>query len=1127
LAGDVNGMASVSDWLDGLGLGQYAAAFADNNIDADMLARLDNGDLRELGVASLGHRKRLLDAIAALASSGDVDHPNTTLPSQAERRQLTIMFCDLVGSTELSARLDPEDLRVVLRAYQDACAKVVARFEGHIAKYIGDGLLVYFGYPQAHEDDARRAVSAGLGIVESVRGLDTGLADSEDVTLQVRVGIHTGLVVAGEMGGGDTRESGAIVGEAPNIAARLETLAAPNTVAISGATRRLVSGMFTCRDLGPQDLKGVAVPIQVFGVEGESDAASRFAASAESGLTPLVGREAEIGLLMKRWQQAGEGDGQVVLLSGEAGIGKSRIVTGFRELIGKDKFNNVLYFGSAFHRNSAFHPVVAQIERAMRLAPEDSADAKLDKIEAVLNGLDLPIAEMAPIFAAFLSLPAEARYPRLDKGPQQLKTQTLEVLANVVGAMAVQRQVLVLVEDAHWLDPSTRELLDRYIERLRTARVLVLVTFRPEFEPPWAGHAHVTMLALNRLSRREDEAMVTELTDGKALPADVLGEIVDKTDGVPLFVEELTKTVLESGLVEEKDGAYVLTGPLPPLAIPTSLQDSLMARLDRLAQVKEVAQLAAALGRTFSHDLLRAVSPLDEPALDAALTQLVDAQLVYRRGLPPDASYEFKHALVQDTAYQSLLKSTRQQYHSRIARVLEERFPDIAEAEPEVLARHFSEAGLVAEAIPYWHRAGRRASERSANLEAIAHLSTALDLVQGLPATDARARKELDLYITLGPALMAAKGWAAPEVGDAYRRARELCREVGDKDRLFTVTWGLWVHNEQRSEIEYAHSLAGELLDLAGDQDDSALLLQAHHASWTVAFSLQDLTRCLEHSEQGIALYDPEQHRSHAFIYGGHDPGVCARAIGGLSLWLLGYPDRAAERISDAVSLAESLAHPFSHIQALGISAYIHQLRHEVDAAHERAVATIALCDEHRIAPHYLASGIVLKGWAMASAGEVEEGVSELEKGLSAYRETQMGLRQPYYLALLAEIFGKTGRAADGLRAVDEALEFTDTTGERSWEAELYRLRGELWLLHAPDRPAEAEGAFHRAIEIAVEHEIKAWQLRAATSLARLWQTQGSTEQARDLLAPVYTWFTEGFETPDLKDAKALLDTLP
>ncbi|MCZ6524861.1 MAG: AAA family ATPase, partial [Alphaproteobacteria bacterium] len=775
-------MDDLARWLENLGLGNYAEVFAENEITFEDVSDLGDADLRELGLP-MGPRKRFMRAVARLsdgegelgASAVPAPAPTSAPSAEAERRQLTVMFVDLVGSTALSERLDPEDLREVLRAYQETCAESVGRFGGHIAKYIGDGLLVYFGYPQAHEDDARRAVNAGLGVVTGIAALNRRLGEDQGVELAVRVGIHTGLVVAGEMGVGESREAGAIVGETPNLAARLERLAAPDTVVISAATRRLVEGLFECDDLGPQRLKGISEAVATFRVRGVSDAPSRFEAATQRGLTELVGRGSEVDLLLDRWAHATEGEAQVVLLSGEAGIGKSRILRAVHERLAGEPHDEVIYHCSPYHQNSALYPAIEQLERALRFATSDRAQHKLDKLEAALSGLSLAVDELAPPLASMLSLPAEGRYPAQAVSPQLLRRRTLEALLSVIEARAARTPVLMVVEDAHWIDPSTLEMLGLLIERLRSARIFLLVNCRPEFEPSWGRHAHLTALRLNRLSLRESAEVVARVVGGKTFPDEVLEQILSRTDGVPLFVEELTKTVLESGLLSREDGGYVLKGPLPPLAIPASLHDSLMARLDRLAAVKEVAQLASTLGRSFSYELLAAISPLDGPDLEAALSELEIAELVFKRGVAPDLTFEFKHALIQDAAYQSLLKSSRQRHHARIAQVLEEKFPATVEGEPELLAHHYTEAGLGGPAIDHWQRAGQRAMQRSAHVEAEGHLRKGLAVLEGMAETPERRRREIALHNTLGVCLMPTRGFGNPEVAEAFARAASIC----------------------------------------------------------------------------------------------------------------------------------------------------------------------------------------------------------------------------------------------------------------------------------------------------------------------------------------------------------------
>jgi TOMM system kinase/cyclase fusion protein len=1051
--------------------------------------------------------------------------PTAPLSSDPERRQLTVLFCDLVDSTALASQLDPEDLREVVRAYQDTCAKVIARFEGHIAQYLGDGLLVYFGYPLAHEDDAQRAARAGLGIVEALGQLNTRLAQEHRVQLAVRLGIHTGLAVVGEVGGG-TRQEQLALGETPNVAARLQGIAAPNTLVISAATFQLLGGFFACQPLGTPLLKGLAQPLVVYRVLYESMARSRLEAVGSTDLTPLVGREQEIGLLQERWAQVKDGFGQVVLLSGEAGIGKSRLVQVLTAQVAAEPQAWLTPCQcSPYHHNSALYPWIELLERVvLRFEPEETPQQRLRKLEGFLVQYGLPLAETVPLFASLLSLSLPADYTPLPLSPEQQKQQTLHALLTILLRIAAQQPVLFVIEDLHWVDPSTLEFLNLLVDQGPTARVLALFTFRPDFSPPWTGRSHCTQVTVNRLLRRQAVEVIRQVAHGKALPAEVVEQIVAKTDGVPLFVEELTKMVLDAGLLEEQADHYAVTGPQPPLAIPTTLHDSLMARLDHLAAVKGLAQLGATLGREFPYDLLQAVSPWDEGTLRRGLQQLVEAEFLYQQGLPPQASYRFKHALIQDAAYQSLLRSTRQRHHQHIAQVLEARFPTLCATQPEVLAHHFTEAGLREQAISYWQQAGQRAIERSANLEAIGHLTTALDVLKTLPDTPERTQHELTLYTALGVPLRATKGFGAPEVGQVYARARALCQQVEETPQLSPVLRGLWEYYELQGELQTARELGEQLLTLAQHVREEELLLVAHHVLGDTLVWLGEFAGARAHLEQGMVLYHPKQHRAHAFLYG-YDSGVHGLSFGAWALWYLGYPDQALRRVHDALRLAQDVSHPFSLGFALAFAAWLHQLRREGHAAHERAAALIALATDQGF-PFWDSWGTVLRGWALAEQGQCAEGIAQLRQGIAAWRATGAALQLPYYLALLVEAYGKAGQADEGLRVLAEALAAVHTTGERQHEAELHRLKGALLLAQEGADAQKAERCFRQAMDVACQQQAKSLELRAATSLSRLWQQQGNCAEAHKLLAPIYGWFTEGFNTADLQEAKALLETL-
>ena len=1104
----------IGEWLDGLGLGGYAEAFARNDVDFRALRYLDRDDLKELGV-SLGHRKVLLAAIAELGAAATAPTGREDPPTAGvERRQLTVMFCDLVGSTALSGRLDPEDYREVIRTFQETCARTVREHGGYVAKHLGDGLLAYFGYPRAQEDDAERAVRAGLALAGAVAGLQA------PEPLRTRVGIETGLVVIGELVGEGISEAGAISGETPNLAARLEQLAAPGEVVVGPTAWRILGGAFDVEDMGPRGIKGIAAPVRAARITGERRVQSRFEARQVGTLTALVGREAELDTLLRRWGEARDGEGQVVLISGEPGIGKSRLTQELRERIA-EPHTRLRYQCSPHHTNSALYPVIGQLTFAAGIESDEAAASKLDKLEALIARATDVVGEVAPLFADLLSIPSGERYPPLNYTPQRHREETLAALTEQFANLAAARPLLVIYEDVHWIDPTTQELLDRKVRRIAELPALILITFRPEYEPPWMGQAHVTTLALNRLSRRLSAEMSTRVAQEEVLGEAVLQDIVVKTEGVPLFVEELTKAVLEAG-PGAPDAARASA-----LQVPATVQDSLTARLDRLGSAKEVAQLGAVIGRTFPHELLAAVSDGAED-LRAALARLTRAELVTQRGAGADASYTFKHALIQDAAYESLLRGRRRELHTRVAEVAENRFPTIAENEPELIAHHYTEAGLPGPAIEYWHRAGQRAMRRSANIEAEGHLRRGLALLADLPE-DQRTRHEIALQNTLGVCMMPTRGFSNPEVADVFSRAAALCEEAGDERGLFAALRGRGQYQMISGDMRAACDQTHRILDIAAGLGDHGFTIEAHHLGWSALCFAGDYHAARAHAEQGIALYDRERDHQLTYAHSGHDPGMCCRAFGSLSLCQLGYPDQALALCREGRALAESLAHPFTLAIALWGTGILYQMRREATALRETGERLVSYCGENGIG-FLVQMGRVFRGAALAAeAGgrrEAAEGVAEVREGLDGLHRygTEFGI--PSFHAALAEACASAGEVAAGLVAVEAGLAMSAKNADRFCLPELHRVKGVLTLAAARGDQREAEAYFTTAIEIAREQEAKLLELRAASDLATLWAEQGKAKEARDLLAPVYGWFTEGFDTPDLKEAKALLDEL-
>jgi class 3 adenylate cyclase/predicted ATPase len=1117
----------IANWLRGLGLVQYEPAFRDNEIDETVLASLTADDLKDLGVTSVGHRRRLLDAIAALraeAPGGGNPLPNPQAGeervgggAESERRQLTIMFCDLVGSTPLSIRFDPEDLREIVGVYHRCVADNVGRFGGFVAKYMGDGVLIYFGYPEAHEDDAERAARAGLAVIDAVGRLAT------QEKLNVRIGIATGLVVVGDLIGAGAAQERGVVGETPNLAARLQALARPGTLVAADSTRRQIGALFEIEDLGPQPLAGFAEPQRAWRVVGESGIVSRFEA-LRSGTTPLVGRDEELDLLLRCWQQAKSGEGRVVLVSGEPGIGKSRLTAALSQHIESEPHTRLRYFCSPHDQDSALYPFIGQLERAAGFARDDTTTMKLDKLEALLGDAAEP-GDLS-LIAEMLSLSGGERFPPLDLSPQRKKERTLAALLRQLQTLARRQPVLMIFEDLHWIDPTSREVLDLTVEKITRMPVLLVATYRPEFQPPWVGGSQVTAIALNRLGRNEGATLVHRLAGNLgALPPDVVDEIVERTDGVPLFVEELTKAVIEAGA--DRGYASIAAVPSSSLAVPATLHASLLGRLDRLGpSAKTVAQAGAAIGRDFSYELLAAAAQLAEPELQEALRRLVEAGLVFQRGLPPAAEYLFKQALVQDTAYSTLLRGPRQALHRRIAEAMEEQSPDLLQTRPEILAHHYGEAAIADKAITYWHRAGKMSVAKSAVHEAIAQLRRGLGLLDGLPETRERQQLELDIHVTLTAALMAGKGYANPEVFAALERANRLVTETASVGTPlhFSVLFGLWISNFAGGAITAALEHATSFLSSAQSQPASGPLLVGHRILAHSLIYCGDHRAALEHAETAASLYRPEEHRDSAFHYG-QDIGVSAFVVLSVALWHRGYPDRSARAVDRALALSRQLGHAPTLAHALSFAGGAAVFARDVAIVHAYSNECVALASEHGFAL-WAATGRILQGSADAQEGEATTGIARIRDGLAAFEAAGTRLFTPLFLALLAEALALAGKIEEGLAALDDALATAAVSGARGWDAEIHRLRGELTgRLPYPD-PAKAEDSFRTALAIAREQGTRGYELRAATSLARLWREQGRLADARDLLAPLYGSFTEGFDTADLKDAKALLDEL-
>jgi class 3 adenylate cyclase/tetratricopeptide (TPR) repeat protein len=1115
-------MTGIAEWLASIGLGEYAQRFSENAIDLSVVSDLTEQDLKDLGVL-LGHRRKMLRAIGELQAPILVPPEPTSKPvprTDAERRQLTVMFCDLVGSSELSVRLDPEDLRRVIGAYHSCIKEIIGRYQGMIARYMGDGVLAYFGYPQAHEDDAEQATRAGLALVEAVTGLKTDIGTE----LHVRVGIATGTVIVGDLIGEGASQEQAVIGETPNLAGRLQTVAEPDTVLICKSTRRLTGGHFEYRDLGPVALKGWAEPIQAWHAVRTSGVESRFEAQHKTRLTPLIGREEQIDLLLRRWRTAVDGEGCVVVLTGEPGIGKSHITLALQERIQDQPHTVLRFFCSAHNINSALFPFIGQLERAAKFERGDTPLEKLAKLETLV-ARSTGDPEDTAVLANLFGLPASDRYRLQELSPQKRKEKTLAALLAQLYSVASKQPVFITFEDVHWIDPTSLELLAAAVEQMPRLRALLLMTARPEFTPPWPGYPHMTTIPLTRMGRRDGTALIEQVAGGKSLPKEVTDEILARTDGVPLFIEELTKTVLESQMVQQRDGNYVLDRPLPSLGIPTTLHASLMARLDRLAPVREVAQIGAVAGRDFHYELLSAVAGLPKERLEDALDQLVQSELIFRRGEIPHAVYAFKHALVRDAAYAGLLKTRRGHLHAAIASALEQKFPEVAQSQPETLAHHLTEAGLIDKAIGYWLQAGKNAALRSANIEAMAHVQRGIEVIGRLPAGEDKDRAELDLQLVLGPCLIATHGPAAGKAVATFTRARELCERLGEPPEYLQVMFWLATASVVRGELPQALEAIAGLPSAAEARGNQPALLNGIRGQAMILMFMGRIGDARDTLQRALEVFGASQESDRiAARVAGQDAGVSMLVLMAWVLWILGHPDEAVARMETALERADAVQHAHTHAYAWYYAAVLHALRGEPVIAQGYAERCLAISEQHGFR-QWLGLSRSIRGICMAmldtSGSRLDEVVAELgEYQTAGY---QLGITAQFVLLCPALLLQNEPEAA--LETIEHGLSIVSQNSERFFEAELYRLKARA-LLTRGAADADAEALLDQALQTARAQQAASLELRAATDLAKLWMNRDKRAEAHDVLASIYGRFSEGFNTRDLREAKALLAQL-
>jgi class 3 adenylate cyclase/predicted ATPase len=1102
-------MLSFEGWLQDLGLERYVSVFAANGVDFDTLRLLTDEDLERLGVL-LGHRRKLLGALPGSAPAAPAEQP----PGAEERRQLTVVFCDIVGYTALAGRLDPEPLRDIVRRYEDACAGAVARYEGYVYQRLGDAVVAFFGYPLAHEGEADRALRAGLEMVEAIPRLDL----PGGVRLQVRVGIATGLVVVSQFGAAGK----SAVGEAMNLAARLQGLAEPGGIVVSHGTRQLAGAQFDYQDLGEHLLKGLAQPVRPWRVLGLRAEVSRFEAATGGELTPLVGRTQEVALLLERWQLAQQGDGQAVVLSGEAGIGKSRTLRELRERIEGRRAMTLHYQCSPYHMNSAFHPVADHFHRTLQLGRDDDPGARLDKFEAlVIDKWKRPLVDMM-LLASLLSLPAEARHGSLGMSPQRRKEETMRALVELIVTLARERPVLMQFEDIHWADASTLELAGLLVERMGGAPLLLVVTCRPEFHLDWTGHLHVTALALSRLGRAQCAAIVTRMAGGKGLPAALMEQIVERADGVPLFLEELTKAILESGVLRDAGDHYEYARSPDAVAVPTTLRDSLMARLDRSLEIKEVAQVGACLGREFSHELLATVADMAPADLQRALDMACAAGLIFRRATEDSVTYTFKHALVRDAAYESLLKSRRQALHARIAQAIE---AGKLETEPELVALHLTQAGEIERAIPLWQKAGELAFQRLAVKEAIAHLTQGLDLLATLPPSPQRAVQELKLRGALTPAWMALRGWASAEAGEALQRGLQLARTLGDPHAIIHFLSGIVTYTSTQGRIAQAAPQAAELAEVAQRSGHPNHLLLAELARGHVQFWLGSPEEVVRMADAVVKRYDVLEHRYLAAVINS-DPKTLALMYRAHALWMLGYPQQALQEQARMVEHSMQRGHTLDIVFASAWGSVPFDYLRDAEALRRAAQHVDAFTREHGLAFHAMAQAGYVKALALLRAGELQDGIAQMRTVIRVREHYGTHISFPYFKCVLAEALAAAGDTDAALAAIGEAQEQAERPGweERAHYPEILRVKG--WILQQQGMHDAAVAALDASLDAARARNMKSWELRTCTTLARLLAASGERGRARELLAPAYGWFTEGFETADLRAARTMLEEL-